>query len=150
MSDEFIHSALILHAALTLFLTGVIWFVQIVHYPLMDRVSEDFPAFQKAHADRTTIVVMVPMLIELGTAILLIWQKPLGISAWMMWFGLGLIIVIWLSTFLLQVPNHEILSKGFNEIAHRRLVTTNWIRTVAWSIRSILVVWLVWLALGNG
>ena len=32
---------LLLHAAATLFMTGLIWFVQVVHYPLFARVGED-------------------------------------------------------------------------------------------------------------
>lgn len=146
MTEGIARSVLIAHAAITLFLTGVIWFVQIVHYPLMDRVTANFPAFQNAHANRTTAVVMVPMLAELACGLLLIWAAPARIPAWMIWAGLGLIAVIWLSTFLLQVPQHNILSLGFDADAHGRLVATNWVRTAAWSLRALLAVWMLWLA----
>ncbi|MEM1030883.1 MAG: hypothetical protein AAGN82_11060 [Myxococcota bacterium] len=54
--------------------------------------------------------------------------------------GLALVVIIWGSTALIQVPAHSALSGGFDEGAHARLVATNWIRTVAWFIRSGLVV----------
>jgi hypothetical protein len=50
-----------------------------------------------------------------------------------------LLVAIWLSTMLLQVPEHGRLSAGYVADAHRRLVATNWIRTVAWTLRSAIL-----------
>ena len=55
-----------------------------------------------------------------------------------LWMGLFLLLVIWLSTALLQVPCHNRLVNGFDPKIHHRLVKTNWIRTVAWSLRAII------------
>ena len=77
--------------------------------------------------------------IELVTALALVWLRPFGLPAWQVWTGLALVGVIWLSTALLQVPLHNTLAAGFDADVHRRLVATNWIRTVAWSLRSALV-----------
>ena len=54
-----------------LFMTGLIWFVQVVHYPLFAKVSGTYPAYQAEHMARTTWVVAVPMLVELGAGVLL-------------------------------------------------------------------------------
>jgi len=35
------------------------------------------------------------------------------------------------------------LSTGFDEKVHQALVTTNWIRTILWSLRSVLLTWLM-------
>jgi hypothetical protein len=52
---------LLLQAAATLFMTGVIWFVQVVHYPLMARVgAAGFPDYEAAHARLTGYVVVGP------------------------------------------------------------------------------------------
>jgi len=49
---------LVAHAAATLVMVGVIWFVQVVHYPLMARVSaSEFAAYEREHQNRTTFVV---------------------------------------------------------------------------------------------
>jgi hypothetical protein len=50
-----------------------------------------------------------------------------------------LVFLIWLSTFLLQVPIHKDLQSGKDFKRISRLVTTNWIRTIAWSIKAIIV-----------
>ncbi|HEX2205610.1 MAG TPA: hypothetical protein VHG91_20025 [Longimicrobium sp.] len=49
--------------------------------------------------------------------------------------------MVWLSTALLQVPMHGRLERGFDAAAHRRLVATNWVRTVAWTARGVLLLW---------
>ncbi len=138
-------AALIVHAFSTIAMTGVIWFVQIVHYPLFARVAaEGFAAYEYEHAKLTGFVVMPLMLAELATALALATVlRPAGVPAWIMWAGFALVGVIWLSTFLVQVPQHEILSRGFDAKAHRFLVDSNWIRTVAWTLRSALAIWLL-------
>jgi hypothetical protein len=135
---------LLIHAASTLFMTGLIWFVQIVHYPLMARVGrEGFAGYEQLHSSYTTLVVGPPMLAEMATALLLIGSPPQRIPATAVWLGAGLLALIWASTWLLQVPQHGILSSGFDADAHRRLVQTNWIRTALWSVRAILVLWML-------
>ena len=126
----------LLQAAVTLFMTGVIWFVQIVHYPLMARVGiAGFQSYECDHARLTSYVVTVPMIVELLLAFYVAFRLPDAFSI----AGAVLVIVIWLSTFLFQVPQHDVLRNGFEASAHARLVATNWIRTVAWSMRALLV-----------
>jgi hypothetical protein len=36
-------------------------------------------------------------------------------------------------------PRHETLRHGFDPSAHAALLATNWIRTAAWSARSVLL-----------
>ena len=133
-------SVLFLQAAATLFMTGVIWFVQIVHYPLMARAGlSEFPGYETAHARLTGYVVIGPMLVELACAVFLLFRPSDVIPRLLVIAGAVLVVVIWLSTFLLQVPQHNKLHHGFDVRAHSRLVSTNWIRTVAWTIRAVLV-----------
>ena len=45
-----VFTLLLIHLALTAAMTGLIWFVQIVHYPLYREVPEDaFAAYQQRH-----------------------------------------------------------------------------------------------------
>jgi hypothetical protein len=132
-------SILVLHAAVTLAMTGLIWFVQIVHYPLMARVpAEAFVDYERQHTQRTGWVVGPLMFIELGTAVVLIVRPPEAIDVGLAWTGLALLSVIWLSTILLQVPCHRRLERGFDAAVVRRLIHTNWIRTTAWTARSVV------------
>ncbi len=133
-----------LNAVSTLLMTGVIWIVQIVHYPLFRLVGEqNFAEYQQLHSNYITYVVMPLMLIELITAAIMAAVPPKGMSQELLWLGLALVIVIWGATFFFSVPQHAILSRGFNADAHNMLVSTNWIRTIAWSVRTGLVVYLV-------
>ncbi len=131
------------HLTATLFMTGVIWFVQIVHYPLFRLVgNSEFARYETAHTFWTTWVVAPPMLTEMATAVLLLLFKPKGVSDSILWVNLALLAAIWLSTAFLQVPCHQQLSQGFDAATHHRLVVTNWLRTVCWTMRSGLLLWL--------
>lgn len=131
---------LLIHAGATLAMTGVIWFVQLVHYPLFDLASERrFERFATEHQWRTSLVVVPLMLIEATTAIALLAAPPPGLGRGLPWLGAVLLIVIWLSTALLQVPLHRRLIGGRDLSAVRRLVASNWLRTAAWSGRAWLV-----------
>lgn len=137
-----------LHAAATLFMVGLIWFVQIVHYPMFEDVarlggSEAFSKYEARHTALTTLVVGPVMLVELVCAGLLLFQRPPTVPTWSVWAGALLLAVVWLSTALLQVPRHGDLAVGFDAAAHRALVSTNWLRTVAWSLRGFLSVWML-------
>ena len=50
-----------------------------------------------------------------------------------------LVLIVWFSTFVLQVPIHNQLKTGKEDREIRRLVTTNWIRTAAWSLKAATV-----------
>ena len=137
-------SVLLLHAAATLYMTGLIWFVQVVHYPLFAAVGrEPFAAYEKEHTRLTGWAVTAPMLIELATGGALALWRPAALPAAPVWIGLALLGVIWLSTSLLQMPAHRTLLAGFDARAHRRLVRSNWLRTAAWTTRGALALWFV-------
>ena len=124
----------------TAFMTGVIWYVQLVHYPLMAGWPHDsFGAWEARHRSRTGPVVMPMMLLEGGTAVVLAVRRPRGVPAWLPWTALFVLAGVWASTFLLQVPCHDLLSGGWDEAVHARLVATNWIRTALWTVRLVLV-----------
>ncbi|MEM9556226.1 MAG: hypothetical protein AAGC60_18355 [Acidobacteriota bacterium] len=132
----------VLHAATTFLLVGLIWTVQVVQYPLFAQVGADqFVSYHAGHSARISLLVVPLMLVELVTACLLLVRRPAELSAGALWLGLALLSVVWLSTFALQVPRHGILGGGFDAAAHRTLVATNWLRTAAWSGRGLVVVW---------
>jgi hypothetical protein len=141
-ADDYTRAIVLAHAGATLFMTGLIWFVQVVHYPLFAAAAGPrFDAYARRHAQRTTWVVGPPMLAELATAVLLVWLRPAAVPAWQPWAGLALLAVVWASTAFVQVPCHAALAAGFDGRAHRRLTASNWVRTTAWSLRSIGVLW---------
>lgn len=131
---------LVIHAALTWVLVGLILTIQLVHYPLFSRVGAGgYAAYQQEHITRITWLVTPLMLAELATGAALVLRPPASVSAASAGLGLGLIALIWVSTAVVQSPVHGRLTAGFDAAWHARLVTTNWLRTVAWLLRGVLV-----------
>lgn len=125
-------------------MVGIIWFVQVVHYPLFARVGPPgFPAYSEAHSRLTGHVVGPPMLVEMATALLLLVLRPAEVPGYAAWIGLVLLAVVWLSTAALQVPRHKTLGAGFDPAVWKALVLTNWVRTACWSLRGLLVLWML-------
>ena len=133
--------------AATLYMTGVIWMVQLAHYPLFAQVGTDaFAAYHQAHQQRTGLVVMLPMLIEAITTGMLLFLKPSAVPFWLVWLGIALLAVIWGMTFFIQIPYHGqlALSSGGDRTALiNGLVVSNWWRTFAWTARSVLLLIMV-------
>ena len=133
----------LVHAASTLAMIGLIWFVQSVHYPLFASAGKaSFSEFASRHQQRTTALVAPLMLIEAATAILLAISPPQDAVA-LTSAGCVLLLLIWLSTAFLQVPLHRRLLSDFDQSLIRRLVQTNWIRTGAWSARGCIALLLL-------
>jgi tetrahydromethanopterin S-methyltransferase subunit D len=132
---------LVVHAVSTFAMVGLIWFVQVVHYPMLARhAGEGFGEVEREHCNRTGFVAAPLMLVEVMTAALLMiggFNPPLFLLA------VILLIGAWISTFLLQVPCHKALLSGWNEEVHRRLVATNWIRTIIWTLRSFIMAFIL-------
>ena len=124
----------------TLYMTGLIWFVQLVHYPLMAQVGESgYVAYQNAHMARTAWAVGPAMLLEAASALALVLCLPMGTQLALAWRAFVLLIIVWVATAAFSVPAHNKLMGAFDSTAHRRLVLTNWIRTFGWSARAIII-----------
>jgi hypothetical protein len=143
-------SLLVTQILATAMMTGIIWFVQIVHYPLFLKVPlEGFVSYEQSHTVRTGLVVAPLMLLEMGTAIGLVGlalfsgeKTTVGLSPLHLG-ALGCLLLIWASTFLIQVPLHQFLEHRADPKAMELMVSTNWIRTILWSIRLGLLALLI-------
>ena len=140
---DWLHITL-LNLVVTAYMTGVIWMCQIVHYPLLSKVGIDhLPDYQLANTRLTTWVVLPPMLAELGLTVWMLTAAP-TVQMSLVVTGAGLLAVCWGSTFLFQVPQHRRLLHSFEKPAWLKLVRSNWIRTVAWSARTVIACLLLW------
>ena len=115
----------------------LIWLVQLIIYPGFHRItSDDFISYHRWYVIRISAVVLPLMIAELGITIRWVLSSddsPASVST------IFLVFIIWLSTFALQVPIHNRLKKGKDSTQIQRLVTTNWIRTAAWSLKAAIV-----------
>ncbi len=92
----------IIHIFATFFMTGVIWFCQVVHYPLFRNIPLDaFCEYERKNM-ATGYVVVPAMILEMLTGLWLVYQH----------FSLSLVTniillgIIWLSTAIYQGPLH--------------------------------------------
>ena len=133
----FYEHAVIANFALTWFMVGLIWLIQIVNYPLFRVISKHgFVSYHESHVKRITPIVATVMILEASMAVsLLLIPNP--------YTGSGLVLInllflglIWLSTALLQLPMHNKLNTLKNPKTVNELITSNWFRTSVWSLKG--------------
>lgn len=124
-------------------LFGLIWCVQLVHYPFFLRSGQiNFVEHIAFHKSRISLIVIPLMMVELATSGFLVFQS----EQLMIWntFGLITVILIWLVTFSVQVPLHGKLPGGYDENTVQKLIKTNWIRTILWSVKSFISLFILY------
>ena len=124
---------------------GLIWFVQIVHYPLFARTDATHdPGYAAENQRRTAPVVLPPMLVEAATAAWLVVWPPAAIGRTIAVAGFLVVAALWLSTLLVQMPLHARLRReGHAPATVAALVRSNWLRTVLWTARAGLAMWML-------
>lgn len=146
MSDAAALKLLVLvHAAATLLMVGVMLMIHVVHYPLFREVgAASYPAYERAHINAITVLVLPLMLAELVTGVMLLAAPPPGVPAWSVWLGMALMVFVWAITGLVNAPQHVALAAGFDPAIHAALLASNAVRTLAWIARGGLVLWWLW------
>jgi hypothetical protein len=140
-----VKTLLLIHASATLMLVGLIWLIQLVHYPGFGWVGpERFVEYEGFHTRAITPLVLVLMGTELVTGGLLLGMNASSNERVLLLIGAALMGVIWLQTAFIAVPLHGRLASGYDADLIARLVATNWIRTLAWTGRAGIVVALLW------
>lgn len=136
--------ALRLHLFVCFAMTGVIWMVQLVQYPMFAYVApEQFSRAHAMHSQNITLIVFPLMGLELLTALYLVFvaSAPGGHGA--MVLNLGTVLALWGITALVYVPLHnELAANGYALSVIERLVRLNWWRTALWSLRT--GIWVLW------
>ena len=126
-------------------LTGLIWTIQVVHYPSFKYVeASQFIEFQHRHMRNISYVVIPLMLLEVFLAIWL--QMNLGgkISTAGGVSANILLLIIWIATFAVSSSIHsQLATNGLDYKLITRLVNTNWIRTIAWTLRTGILTFIV-------
>lgn len=121
-------------------LLSLIWIVQILIYPRFHFVPEaQFKGEMKFHTQRISWIVIPLMLLEAGSAAYLFLETPDFVQRWELMALVLFIFLIWMSTFLIQVPLHQSLARRRSDKKIRQLVWSNGIRTLLWTLKAILL-----------
>ena len=120
---------------------GVIWTIQVVHYPLMKQIPESaFKTYEADHRARITFIVGPLMAVEGLCVLALLAWPPDGIAWWLPWVGAIAEAIAIGTTALVSAPLHVRLGEHRDPVLLDRLVATNWIRTAAWTARAVVAV----------
>lgn len=121
-----------IHAAATWLMAGLIWTMQLVHYPSLENAAPE----KFARNIRRTVPFVVPvMLVEAVSAILLL-RSPAHQTHVLEYVGMALLVAIWASTIVFQYPLHLRLARSYSDDDFAKLMRTNWLRVAAWSARG--------------
>ena len=135
---------LLVHLTFTSIMTGVIWVIQIVHYPSFHFIEKElYTAFQKFHMNKISIIVIPIMLAELITGIMLFLDK--SSKSPFLTISIIILVLIWLITGVFFTKAHNELIAGYQELVVNQLVAMNWIRTLLWTLRLLLLTYFVYL-----
>ena len=132
---------LMIHIISTSIMVGVIWVMQLVHYPSFKYVNEsDYIIFQKFHMSNISYIVFPAMFTELITGLLIFFSGEKSL-----FFVLSLIclFLIWVITGVLFTKFHNILQKGKDLKMIEKMIKANWTRTLLWTLRIIMILFVI-------
>lgn len=121
-----------LHSLVDFGMCVVLWLVQLVIYPSFLRVEpSELVAWHKAYTFRVSFVILPLMLGQLALAILTVLDDPSILE----WLAFAFVLVCWSLTFFVSVPLHrKIEQNDSTRETRQKLITTNWPRTILWSV----------------
>jgi len=128
-----------IHFLSTSLMVGIIWVIQLLHYPTFHFIKEsDYVEFQHFHMQRISFIVVPVMIIELLSGFMLVYY----IRSNLLILCLIILLVIWLITFVFFTKLHQSLLGGYDKIIVDKLVQINWSRTILWSLRLIILIYI--------
>ena len=125
---------------LAIYNAGCMTVLQIQHYGIYPAVGkENFAAYMRANNRAAAIPTIVPAMLLLLSSVALLAQRPGFVRPYEAAAGLGLNLIALLSTFVWQRPiQGQMAETGYDDSNTRRLIATNWIRTIAHWLIAIL------------
>src|SRR5918992_4692076 len=130
---DFAHLLLLLWTGVIFYVTGGIWFAQIVVYPLFGKVGpNEYIAYHRFYSSRIPLPVIVPGFASFLLPIALMFLGPGSVPTWIYLASVVCGLVGLLVTVALEIPRHARLEKdGKQEVVIRELILFNWPRTLS-------------------
>ena len=127
---------------LAIYNAGCMTTLQLQHYGIYPAVGhEHFAAYVRANNRAATWPTIVPAMLLLLASFVLAVRPPAFVAPLEAIMGLGLNLIALVSTFVWQRPLHSHLAKnGYDEATVRRLIATNWIRTIGHGLIAIMAI----------
>lgn len=139
--SELFWNTYFLHLAACFLMIGPLWFVQLVHYPLLGFAKVDFKGVERKHVFYTSFIAFPVMAIEGITGLILAIQGEL--FPWMQ-INFILLLISFAITFWFCFFKHLELLKNYSEGTLRELKWANLVRSLFWTSRGVLLLALVY------
>ena len=121
------------------YLVSLVFMTQFITYPTFLHIDKDkFSEYHRKYVNNISFIVAPVMLIELLTLLLIAYFS----KDFLIIKSLILLLVIWLTTFFIMIPSHNKISKSFNIKEIKSLINYNWIRTILWSFKLLVIIFL--------
>ena len=121
------------------YLVSLVFMTQFITYPTFLHIDKDkFSDYHRKYVNNISFIVAPVMLIELLTLLLIAYFS----KDFLIIKSLILLLVIWLTTFFIMIPSHNRISKSFNIKEIKSLINYNWIRTILWSFKLLVIIFL--------
>jgi hypothetical protein len=134
-------AAFIVTLGLTLYMSGMIWSMQVLEYPLFALVGpKEFPAYHRRHNRGLPVYVILPSLAAFVSALVLIFTRPARLPLWSTIVVAAIDLVVIVVTAVREAPLHVRLDReGASEPVIRQLAQGNWIRTILWTANGLFL-----------
>ena len=132
--------------ALVFYTLGTTFIESFVNYPTWRLVgASDFRTFHQAAGNLYIIYGVVPGLLTTVLTLLLVFYRPVAIPTWAMRLAIGLQLLMWVSSVIIQIPIQRQLDReGLSLPLINRLILTNfWLRRVPSIANAILFFWMM-------
>jgi hypothetical protein len=136
-----VHDVLLVHAAATLVLAGVMWAIQLTIVPVMERdTAESWPHHAWLHR-RVFLALFWPLLVVEGASgVAAAALQPVGVPAWLHGVNLALLSCAWITVPVIRFAVGHAPAAQFNPPGFRRYARLNWIRVFVWTARAAVVI----------
>lgn len=141
------HDLLLVHAAMTLMLCGVVWFVQLTIIPVLVRDTEQsWPQHAQLYRRVFRALFWPLLIVEAGSGIGVALLQPAGIPSWLHELNLSLLLCAWVTVPVMRYGVGHGPVTRYNPVGFRKYARLNWIRVFVWSARSVIVLVMLHLA----
>ncbi len=138
----------IIHVLVCIMVTAIMWYLQVVHFPMLRFIGTDrYELYYHELKMKNTLLFFPLFSLEIFTSIALLlsftmvsdFNPAVQNQFFLVGFSLILLFILHLVNFQLIRPLLSSLHTDVDEKKHKRLLRLQWIRTLGWTSRFIML-----------
>ena len=105
--------------------------------------TAEFTAVHTAQSNGITAIYVAPKVALTVLTLVLLRSTPMAAPVGLLWFSIAMLTASRVSSFAVQIPIQRRIRRDKDNIAIRRLITTDWVRVVAMTAHCVAVVFFI-------